>query len=94
MNKLQELLDQIASMDEVKSVETLKQIIERSPELLADYRSMLAMQKRLVRETVDGLTTAANKTKSAIDDVRLRLESHPVVNEYINGLSSIQETIQ
>jgi cell fate (sporulation/competence/biofilm development) regulator YmcA (YheA/YmcA/DUF963 family) len=93
MTKLEQLVVQIESMDEIAITKSLKQSIECSPELLERYQTMLAMQKRLVRETVDGNQSLANQTKIAIDFIKHQLEDNPIVNEYMNGLASIQETI-
>jgi cell fate (sporulation/competence/biofilm development) regulator YmcA (YheA/YmcA/DUF963 family) len=93
MTKLDDLVRQIESMEEIELLKRLKRSIESSPELLERYQSMLALQKRLVRETVDGKESQAKQTQTAIDDIRNQLENDPIVNEYMNGLASVQETI-
>lgn len=93
MTKLEELVSQIELMDEIETIKSMKRSIESSPELLERYQTMLALQKRLVRETVDGKESQAKQTQSAIDQIRSQLENDPIVNEYMIGLASVQETI-
>jgi cell fate (sporulation/competence/biofilm development) regulator YmcA (YheA/YmcA/DUF963 family) len=68
----------------------LKAHIEAHPQWLEEYQSMLALQKRLVRETVDH-SPRAEKTRREIDVLLAKLETTPAIGQYLDALQELQE---
>lgn len=90
MNHLDRLFELLASHPALEIGRINKAVIERHPEWIADYQRMIALQKQLVRQTVDR-SAAADQTKREIDEILERLSQIPSVDEYLNALNELQE---
>jgi cell fate (sporulation/competence/biofilm development) regulator YmcA (YheA/YmcA/DUF963 family) len=90
MTKLETLFSLLANHPKLNEAAKCKALIEAHPKWLEDYQTMLALQKRLVRETVDH-SSHAEQTKEAIDRLLERLENTPAVGQYLDALNDLQE---
>jgi cell fate (sporulation/competence/biofilm development) regulator YmcA (YheA/YmcA/DUF963 family) len=90
MDKLERLYSLLKQHPKLEEGLRLKAVIEAHPEWMEEYQKMLALQKRLVRETVDGKSEAA-KTQLAIDRILEKLETTPAVLAYLDSLAELQE---
>ena len=90
MDKLERLINLLETHPMIEEGIRLKRIIQAHPEWIKDYQTMLSLQKRLVRETVDR-SNRAQHTKSEIDRLLQTLESTPAVQMYLDALSELQE---
>lgn len=90
MNKLERLYSLLESHPKREEAAKLKSLIEAHPRWLEDYQTLIALQKRLVRETVDQ-SSRADETKKAIDRLLEQLESTPAVALYLDALGELQE---
>gem|GEM_PF-5949961 len=68
----------------------MKSLIEAHPQWLTEYQTLLSMQKRLVRETVDGSRSAAD-TQRTIEGMLQKFEATPAVRQYLDALEELQE---
>lgn len=90
MNKLDALFAMLESHPMIEEAAKWKSVIEAHPEWLERYRTMLTLQKRLVRETVDQ-SKKAEETKIEIDKLLETLETTPAISAYLDALGELQE---
>lgn len=90
MDKLERLHALLEAHPRITEGLRLKALIEAHPQWLEEYQTMLALQKRLVRETVDG-SPRAEKTRREIDVLLAKLETTPAIGEYLDALQELQE---